>query len=197
MSKIILASASPRRRELLKQIGLKFEIDPSSKEEVLKGAGPAETVCELAEIKAEDVYSRYKAEDVLVIGADTIVAYEHRILGKPKNEMDSYNMLKIIQGKKHQVYTGVCLRTGVEKECFYVKTDVFMREMTDETIWAYIASGEPADKAGSYGIQGLGAVLIKEIHGDYNNVVGLPISEVYDRILNSPDMARILLDNKE
>jgi septum formation protein len=184
MSKIILASASPRRRELLTQIGLKFEIMPSHKEEVMSGVSPAQTVMELAVQKAEDIFEQTTAEkdEVLVIGADTVVAVDENILGKPKDEADALRMLLLLQGRTHQVYTGVCLKTSGKSQVFYGKTDVSMYPASEEELRAYIRTGEPMDKAGSYAIQGLGSVFIREIHGDYNNVVGLPVAEIWQRL---------------
>ena len=171
MKKIILASASPRRRELLTQIGLEFEIIPSHKDEVIGSEGPADTVMALAAGKAEDIYAQVCSgrapEDVLVIGADTVVAMDGLILGKPADAAQALDMLRRLQGKTHQVYTGVCLMTADGCRTFYEKTDVTMYPADDRQLRDYISTGEPMDKAGSYGIQGLGAILVREIHGDY------------------------------
>ena len=128
-----------------------------------------------------------EARDILVIGADTVVAYENQILGKPKDEEDARRMLSMLSGKTHSVYTGVTFvfidkagRTG--EHCFYEKTDVSMYTLTEEEIDRYISSGDPMDKAGSYGIQGRFAIHIKGIHGDYNNVVGLPVARLYQEL---------------
>ena len=199
MSKIILASASPRRRELLTQIGLKFEVMPSHIDEILKGSSPAENVMGLASDKATDIYKQLteKGEtDLLVIGSDTVVALGDKILGKPKNEEDALEMLRFLQGHTHQVYTGVCLITSEGAHTFYGKTDVTMYPATDEQLKAYIASGEPMDKAGSYAIQGLGTVFIQGIHGDYNNVVGLPVAEIWQYIQANETMRAIAEVNK-
>ena len=200
MSRIVLASASPRRRELLKQIGLKFDIMPSHIEEVLRGDSPAENVKGLAMDKAKDIYDQLTSEgvkDLLVIGADTVVALEQEILGKPKDEEDALRMLRFLQGNTHQVYTGVCLITSNGIESFYGKTDVTMYPATDEQLKAYIATSEPMDKAGGYGVQGLGAVLVQKIHGDYNNVVGLPVAEIWQRMNAHGIMKAIMDENKE
>lgn len=200
MSRIILASASPRRRELLAQIGLKFDIMPSHIEEVMKGSSPAENVMGLAEDKAGDIYEQQKSqdkEDILVIGADTVVVFEQDILGKPKNEADALRMLRLLQGKTHQVYTGVCLRTSRGIQTFYGKTDVTMYPADDEWLEDYISSNEPMDKAGSYAIQGLGTLLVREIRGDYNNVVGLPVAEIWQRLMSDSFMRQIVSENKE
>lgn len=199
MSKVILASASPRRRELLNQIGLKFEVIPSHIEEVLKGNSPAENVMGLASDKAADIYDQLIKQgetDLLVIGADTVVALGDKILGKPKDEADALEMLRFLQGHTHQVYTGVCLITVEGMHLFYGKTDVTMYPATDEQLKAYIASGEPMDKAGSYAIQGLGAVFIQGIHGDYNNVVGLPVAEIWQCMQADETMRAIVAVNK-
>ena len=200
MSRIILASASPRRRELLTQIGLKFDIMPSHIEEVLRGESPAENVMGLAADKAGDIYEQLKAlgeGDALVIGADTVVALEDKILGKPKDETDALQMLRFLQGQTHQVYTGVCMMTEGKTMTFYGKTDVTMYLADDEQIMDYIRSGEPMDKAGSYAIQGLGTIFVKEIHGDYNNVVGLPVAEVWQYLNSDAVTRRIVKENKE
>lgn len=200
MSRIVLASASPRRRELLKQIGLKFDITPSHIEEVLKGSSPAENVMGLAQDKAMDIYSQLTMQgekDLLVIGADTVVALEQEVLGKPKDEEDALHMLRFLQGRTHQVYTGVCLVTSEGAQVFYGKTDVTMYPASDDQLKAYIASFEPMDKAGSYAIQGLGTVFVQGIHGDYNNVVGLPVAEIWQCMQRNETMRVIMEANKE
>lgn len=192
MRRIILASASPRRKELLMQIGLEFDIIPSHIEEVLKGNSPEENVMGLAQDKARDVFEQLRKNgemDALVIGADTIVVLDEMILGKPKDEADAFRMLKALQGRTHQVYTGVCLMNEGETQTFYEKTDVIMYPASDEQLWTYIAGKEPMDKAGSYAIQGKGTVFIREIRGDYNNVVGLPVAQIWQRL---QDEQRIL-----
>lgn len=195
MGQIILASASPRRKELLEQIGLTFDICPAKGEEIITKTIPAEVVTELASQKAGEVAAMVKAyeerheelmtpQDIMVIGADTIVAYNNQILGKPKDEEDAYRMLSMLSGNTHCVYTGVSIillgASGKAGEInFYEKTDVTMRQMEEEEIKRYIATGEPMDKAGAYGIQGKCAIFIDKINGDYNNVVGLPIAAIY------------------
>ena len=182
---IILASASPRRKELLAQIGLPFTVRVSGVEEVITKTAPEEIVMELSAQKAADVKAN-AGKDSVVIGADTIVAYSDengtRILGKPKNEEDAFSMLQLLQGKAHQVYTGVTICAGEETKTFYEKTQVHVFSMTEEEIWAYIRNGEPMDKAGAYGIQGRFAAFVKGIEGDYNNVVGLPVGRVYQEL---------------
>ena len=192
--KIILASASPRRRELLAQIGLEFEVKVSNKEEVYTSTKPQKIVEELALMKAENVASDLQAEGVelknaIVIGADTIVVRDEEILGKPKNEDHAYEILLSLQGRAHEVYTGVAIlsyNNAGEKEIINhaVETKVHVHEMNEEEIRAYIATGDPMDKAGAYAIQGLCAKFIKEIKGDYYNVVGMPISRLYQEVKN-------------
>ncbi len=198
MSQIILASASPRRKELLEQIGLEFEICPAKGEEVITKTIPEEVVMELSKHKAEEVaamVSSYSQEhkdittpsDILVIGADTVVAYDGEILGKPQDEADAKRMLRILSGNTHSVFTGVTLvlidKSGRAGEIvFFEKTDVKMHEMTEQEIDRYVVTGEPMDKAGSYGIQGKCAIYIEKIDGDYNNVVGLPITRIYQEL---------------
>lgn len=180
---LILASASPRRKELLEQIGLSFRIIPAKGEEKITKKLPHEVVMELSAQKAMEV-AKLQTEDCLVLGADTIVAVGEEILGKPKDEQDALRMLMLLQGRKHEVYTGVTLyETGRKKiNTFYEKTEVYMYPMTEEELVEYIKTGEPMDKAGAYGIQGIGAKLIQKIHGDYNNVVGLPVARIYQEI---------------
>lgn len=204
MSMIILASGSPRRKELLEQIGLEFEICPAKGEEVITTTIPHEAVLELSRQKAEEVaggiaaylehgipsqlVGEAKGQDILVIGADTVVAYGNKILGKPKDEENAREMLSLLSGNTHSVYTGVtCVfisadgKTG--EHSFYEKTDVSMCPMSQEQIKRYIATGEPMDKAGSYAIQGRCAVYVRKINGDYNNVVGLPVGRLYQELL--------------
>ena len=184
--KIILASASPRRKELLEQIGVKFMIEPAKGEEKITKNLPGEVVKELALQKAREV-AKDEEGPVLVIGADTVVAYGDEILGKPKDEKDAYRMISMLQGKVHAVYTGVALivQNPLERKeiVFAEKTKVFVYPMTKDEILSYIATKEPMDKAGSYGIQGKFAAFIEKIEGDYNNVVGLPIAGIYQKLL--------------
>ena len=185
--KIILASASPRRRELLAQAGYEFEIQVSHKEEIYISETPDEIVKELALLKAKDISEQNNAKNTIVIGADTVVAHKGAILGKPKSKDDAFDMIKGFQGDKHQVYTGVAILDydvdGNETIVNHaVKTDVYVNSMTDEEIWNYIESDNVMDKAGSYGIQSGFAVYIEKIEGDYFNVVGLPISYIYEQL---------------
>lgn len=181
--RFILASASPRRKELLEQIGAKFDILPATGEEVITKELPGEVVMELAKQKAEEIAKTAEA-DTLVLGADTVVAYEGKILGKPKDEADALRMLTMLSGKEHEVYTGVALIDNRDQsmENFFERTKVTMYPVSEEEIRDYIAGGEPMDKAGAYAIQGLGAKFIQKIEGDYNNVVGLPIGRIYQEI---------------
>lgn len=187
MRKIILASASPRRRELMQQAGLDFEICVSTKEEKKGPWGPEEMVRRLSCQKARDVAERYP-ENCIIVGADTVVACGGEILGKPADNQDAFRMLHMLQGHTHEVYTGVTVIEGSadarKATVFAEKTEVTMYPMTDRMIWDYIATGEPSDKAGAYGIQGRAAVFIKSINGDYNNVVGLPVAALW-QYLNS------------
>ena len=183
--KIILASASPRRRELMAQAGYEFEVQVSHKEETYSSETPDEIVKELALLKARDIAEQNAVEDLVVIGADTVVAYQGAILGKPKSKEDAFAMIQSFQGDKHQVYTGVAILSydeeGNETVVNHaVKTDVYVNSMTDEEIWKYIESDNVMDKAGSYGIQSGFAIHIEKIEGDYFNVVGLPISYIYN-----------------
>lgn len=189
MNKIILASASPRRRELLEQIGLEFEVLPSNAEENPGSQIPHEMVTELSAVKAAEVFERISGErgdSPVVLGADTVVALGNRIMGKPGSREKAEEMLTLLQGKTHQVYTGVtliCQKEGKRTQIsFYERTDVTMYPISATDIRAYVATGEPMDKAGAYGIQGRFAVFIKEIKGDYYNVVGLPIGRLYQEM---------------
>lgn len=187
MRKIILASASPRRRELLEQGGIPFTVIPSQAEEKITTEQPGQVVEELSYLKCSDIYEK-SLGDVLVIGADTVVASEGKILGKPSSQKDAVKMLQSLQGREHEVYTGVTImaREGSEnrKKTFHEKTKVVFYPMSDEEIRSYVNTGEPMDKAGAYGIQGKSAVFIKEISGDYNNVVGLPLARLYQELKN-------------
>lgn len=183
--KIILASASPRRRELLTQIGIPFEVIVSNAEENITTSVPAELVEQLSLQKAEAVlHTLNAAEDVLVIGADTVVAADGKILGKPGTAEKAKEMLRLLSGKAHQVYTGVTLyrrnaNGDVQIRTFHEETEVLFCEMTDAEIEEYVATGDCMDKAGAYGIQGFCARYIAGIRGDYNNVVGLPVGRLY------------------
>lgn len=216
--KIILASASPRRRELLTQIGLDFDIVVSETEEKITSTEPAKVVEELSAQKAEAVWEKlcstaasqgsvtnaerldegsevFESEqtsgetimaEAIVLGADTVVASDGKILGKPKDTEDAARMLTMLQGRGHEVYTGVTIlyeEDGEKKALtFHEKTTVHFYPMTEEQIREYVATGDPMDKAGAYGIQGFCARYIRGIEGDYNNVVGLPVGRVYQEL---------------
>lgn len=184
--KYILASASPRRRELLTQAGIEYTVIPSEVEERITKTIPSDVVMELALLKAEDVFDKYADEDCTVIGADTVVVYRDEILGKPGDEEEACDMLSMLSDRTHQVYTGVALvskKNGQKRvRTFYERTDVTFYPVSREEIAAYAATGDPLDKAGAYGIQGPFAVHIREIRGDYNNVVGLPIARLYQEL---------------
>lgn len=183
--KWILASASPRRKEILQKMGMEFEIIPAQGEEKITAEKPEETVMELALHKAREVADRLGCkEKTTVIGADTVVVCDGCILGKPKDREEARATLMMLSGRTHQVYTGVALVLMPEKKeyVFYEKTDVSMYDISPEEIKEYVESGEPMDKAGSYGIQGKGGMFVSGIQGDYNNVVGLPAARLYHEI---------------
>ncbi len=187
---IILASASPRRSELLKQAGFSFTVVPSTIEETRTETVPGQLAEDLAFQKANDVYEtvkgNYTDQDFMVIGADTIVYYDGEVLGKPADEQEAFDMLKLLSDRTHQVYTGlaIILKKDGEKQIhlLHERTDVTFYPISDEELKDYIATGDPLDKAGAYGIQGAFAVHVKAIKGDYNNVVGLPIARLYQTI---------------
>lgn len=210
---IILASASPRRRELLTQIGIMFQVRKSHGEEIMTTADPKEAVMELAAAKAREVLASCEAQLAqsggsaqesmtqtrtgstltgehplhiekkrLIIAADTVVAADGMILGKPKDEADAVRMLTMLQGRTHQVYTGVALLSPQGQRNFYECTEVTFVPMTEEQIREYVRTGEPLDKAGAYGIQGCFAAYVSRIEGDYYNVVGLPLARLVQEI---------------
>lgn len=188
---IILASGSPRRSDLMKQVGFEFKVSTCNTDESYDDSlSPAEIVMELSLRKADAVFDKEMPEkDTVVVAADTIVAMDNEILGKPKDRNDAIRMLTELSGKKHQVYTGVTLYYYVNGRVFIENfadcADVYFRELSQETIISYVDSWEPMDKAGAYGIQGLGAILVDKIDGDYYTIVGLPISKVYHSINNN------------
>lgn len=187
---VILASASPRRTELLKQAGIAHIIMPATCDEQTSATQPEQYVMELAERKAVDVLACYVkdhlGESVIVIGSDTVVSVDGKILGKPKTEEEAFTMLSSLQNHTHQVYTGVAVlenKNGKEtKKVFCEQSDVEVYPMTKEEILSYIKTGDCMDKAGAYGVQGHFAIYIKGIHGDYNNIVGLPIARLYQEL---------------
>ena len=183
MSEIILASASPRRRELMGNMGLDFSVLVSDADEsvVDPGVPPGMYVQQLALLKAAAVAKQViKNKKALVISADTVVVNEGMILGKPKDADDAFAILKSLSGRTHKVYTGFCVLrvSDAYTVCENVCTKVTFKELSDSKIRRYIASNEVFDKAGAYGIQGLGAMLVDKIDGDYFNVVGLPVSKL-------------------
>lgn len=207
--RLVLASASPRRRELLSQIGLEFTVMPSTKEENAKTTEAGALVQELSRQKAVDIWEQLsggqgqnpdadqeqiseetqepnlngkRQPELLVIGADTVVCCEGKILGKPHSREAAVEMLTALQGRSHEVYTGVTLYHQRETVTFFECTQVEFYPMTEAEISDYIDSKEPMDKAGAYGIQGLGARFVKDIRGDYNNVVGLPVGRLYQEL---------------
>ncbi len=178
--KIVLASGSPRRRELLDQIGAEYEVRPSEADETITSTMPSEVVKELALRKGREVAEHYE-EDVVILSADTVVANEGKILGKPRDDEEAAQMIAGIQGKSHEVYTGVAIiiKRAEEKVInFAVETKVKVVPMSEADIAGYLRTGEHRDKAGAYAIQGKFAPYIEGIEGDYYNVVGFPISRI-------------------
>ena len=178
MTDIILASASPRRSELMTLAGFRFDVICADIDEIVpEKALPQEVVMSLALQKAQAVAKDHRKS--AVVGSDTVVALDGKILGKPRSEKEAAEMLRSLSGRIHKVYTGVAIVCGEKVTSFFEETEVEFYTLTDQEILDYIATGEPMDKAGAYGIQGRGAVLVKRINGDYFNVMGLPISKVY------------------
>ena len=176
--KIILASASPRRKELLGLMGLSFEVCPSTADEHIPLCEPADYVSSLSLLKASEVALKHPG--ALVIGADTVVVSEGEIFGKPKDQLDAVRMLRQLSGNIHSVYTGVSVVRGDENGILYedtrvTSTQVWFRDLDDEEIERYVLGGEPMDKAGAYAIQGQASMMVDRIEGDYFNVVGLPV----------------------
>lgn len=178
MTDIILASASPRRSELMTLAGFRFDVICADIDEIVpEKALPQEVVMSLALQKAQAVAKDHRKS--AVVGSDTVVALDGKILGKPRSEKEAVEMLRSLSGRIHKVYTGVAIVCGEKVTSFFEETEVEFYTLTDQEILDYVATGEPMDKAGAYGIQGRGAVLVKRINGDYFNVMGLPISKVY------------------
>lgn len=172
---MILASGSPRRRELLEMLGLEFEVCPAKGgEHPPEHAGPEEIVLALSEAKAREVAEHSGSENV-IIAADTIVWLDGALLGKPHDEAEAAWMLRALSGREHEVWTGVCIIKGDEKLAAAERTYVKFRDLTEDEISAYIATGEPMDKAGAYGAQGYASIFVEGIRGDFFNVMGLPI----------------------
>lgn len=181
MTPIILASESPRRRELLKSAGYKFDVFPVKVSEIPdKNLNVNEQILDIARRKAHAAFAALKAsgkEDFLLISADTEVIYNNTPLGKPENSTDAHRILRLLSGKRHQVLTAICLIDGQSgKELSQIETtQIYFKELSDQEIWTYIESGEPMDKAGAYGIQGLGRAFVQRFEGPFDNVVGLPL----------------------
>ena len=207
---IILASASPRRKEIMEQMGIPYQVIVADVEETVSETEPSRMVQALASLKTEAVLSKYmmhngsyggnkdnkgnKADNVnagqenfIIIGADTMVFYDGHALGKPRDEADAFRMLRMLSGNSHEVISGVSIIINDSRQqrlSFAVSTKVMMQNLTDEQIKDYIATGEPVDKAGAYAIQGKFGLYIREIRGDYYNVVGFPISRIYEVLLD-------------
>lgn len=184
--KIILASQSPRRRELMGLIGLPFEVRVSAEQEVITSADPVKVTESLSQQKAYAVAEEMTPGDMIVIGADTVVALDHQILGKPADRTEAREMITALQGRSHMVYTGISIlcrdHQGENCETFSEGTEVTVAPMKREEIESYIATQEPYDKAGGYGIQGIFARFVEGIRGDYYNVMGLPVHRLYQRL---------------
>ncbi len=182
ISKIILASGSPRRKELLQQIQIEPIVEPSGADEASDIEKPDAFVKELSRRKCLDIADKHA--DGVILGADTVVAIDGKILGKPRDENDAKRMIGLIQGRTHHVYTGVTLAKKENKELkkivtFCEATEVLLEKISQEEIDEYVATGEPLDKAGAYAVQGIFAKFVKGITGDYSNVVGLPLAALY------------------
>ncbi len=172
---LYLASSSPRRKELLTRMGLEFTPKRATHDETLNhSADPADEVARISILKAEAVRPKVRDTDI-IIAADTMVVLDGLMMGKPRSEPDAFSMLRRLSGRKHQVMTGLTVMKGKRSETTTVVTTIRFRSLSDEEIRAYIATGEPMDKAGAYGIQGLGAMFVIAIEGDYYNVMGLPV----------------------
>lgn len=183
MQKVILASESPRRREILSSIGLNYIAHSAFVDETFDQSLSIEKAVEqIALRKAEAVLPTYPNN--VIIGADTIVVVDDEVLGKPSNDEEAYRMLKRLSGRTHRVLSGVAIISKDKQELFYEETKVTFYDLSEEMIHKYIATKECKDKAGAYGIQGKGCILVKEISGDYYNVVGLPIASLYRRLMN-------------
>ena len=193
MYQIILASESPRRKEIMETMGIPYIVLTGNVEEVAQETVPAELVQALARLKTDAISSKLSMQsderkDLIIIGADTMVFYMEHALGKPKDEADAVRILQMLSNDVHEVYTGVSIiirnMEGIEDNfSFAVSTKVVVQAMTTEQIMSYVATGEPMDKAGAYAIQGKFGIYIKEIVGDYYNVVGFPIAKIYEMLL--------------
>lgn len=182
--KLILCSQSPRRKELLGALGWPFTVRTAEgiDESFPPGLSPGETALAIARKKAA-AYAATRRMDEVLVTADTIVCLDGEVLGKPRDEADAIRMLRMLSGRVHEVATGVCIVSNSGTECFAVVTEVEFAQLTDETIWRYVQDFRPLDKAGAYGIQEwIGHVGIRTIRGSYDNVVGLPVQELYERL---------------
>lgn len=180
---MILASASPRRAELLSRLGLSYRVIAADLDESsIHAYSPSALVCALAEAKAKLVAAT-QPPDVLILAADTIVVERNHVLGKPRDEQDAFDILCSLSGKTHTVFTAVCLSRGEMRSVFFERSEVRFRKLSEAEIWRYIKTGEPMDKAGAYGIQGFGALLVEGIVGDYFNVMGLPLCRLGQELL--------------
>ncbi|MCK5684265.1 septum formation protein Maf [bacterium] len=187
MRKIILASASPRRKQLLEELNVDFTVHKSDVEEIMDSTmHPSKLAMENAYRKALDISKEYTGQDCVTIGSDTVVVHNGKIMGKPTDEDDAFKMLSQLSNHTHQVYSGIAIVDCLDSNYVidYAVTDVTMWDFDEEIIRIYIATGEPLDKAGSYGIQGKGRLLVKRINGCYFNVVGLPITLLAKSLLN-------------
>ena len=208
MNKLILASGSPRRRELLSELGYRYQaVVGDFDESTVSLEDPAKGVCELALGKARAAKEKLEkdpdlsakvlphGETPVYLGSDTVVVLDGTPMGKPADEAEAARMLRALSGRAHSVFTGVAVASEEESECFFSETKVHFYELSEELIQGYLASGEPMDKAGAYGIQGLGRVLIRAIEGDYFTVVGLPVAETYRLLKKVGISSRFLSEN--
>ncbi len=182
--RIILASASPRRKEILSKLGVDFEIIVSNADENINESNPEILVERLSEIKAKKILQKAGSNGTLILAADTVVVLEDKVLGKPSSKEDAYFMLSSLSGKRHSVHTGVSVIFNGKIETTHDTTDVFFREILDEEIKQYIETDEPYDKAGSYAIQGIAGKFIDKIEGSFSNVMGLPEETVRKIFIN-------------
>ncbi len=183
MQHLVLASGSPRRKELLRNVKLSFNVSVSNIDETIdETLTPEEKVMAIALKKAKAIVNQFP--DSYILAADTAVVFQNQFLGKPKSEQESIHVLKTLSNQTHEVVTGVAILFKDTQKLFFERTEVTFWDLTDEEIQAYVASGEPKDKAGSYGIQGLGSALVKHIKGDYFSVVGLPVSRTLRELRN-------------
>ena len=177
----ILASASPRRRELLAMCGFSFSVRPACADESLPAGVAPDAACMLL-ARRKAAAARQEDDGALIVAADTIVYYQGKLLGKPASEEEAIRMLTLLSGQTHQVYTGVCLMQGAREDTFFAVTSVSFLPLSEADILSYVQTGEPMDKAGGYGIQGRGALFVSGIQGDYYNVVGFPLSQFNQRL---------------